>query len=214
MINAQPVSTGQIHKHCSIKCFSWSATIVGAFVGIGLSFLLILFSLAIGLSAFSTTQEGITAFAVGGFLGLAIGVIASMFVTGMIAGVLGRPYCNTCNSGALYGMVAWCLVLVLGILLTGPVAKFISASSGFLTNHTLTIIKSTNDEPASTISITAATPTSAATTVNAEKVANDTGKAAFALFVLFFLGALASCFGGHFGMVCRKGCCPSKETKI
>lgn len=195
--------------------FFLDATFVGAFVGIGLSFLLILFSLAIGLSAFSTTHEGITAFAVGGFLGIAIGVIASMFVTGMIAGVLGRPYCKTCNSGALYGFVAWCLVLVLGILLTGPVSKFVSASSGFLTNHTLTIIKSTNEEPASTISITGSTPTSpATTTVNAEKVANDTGKAAFALFVLFFLGALASCFGGHFGMVCRKGCCPSKETKI
>jgi hypothetical protein len=207
MINS-PQTVEHIHKHCSIKCFSWSAAFVGAMAGVGFSFLLNLFSIAIGLTAFSTTQEGISAFAIGGFLGFAVGTIASMFAAGWIAGYLGRPNCANCNSGALYGFVAWCLALLVGVLLAGPVSHFVSSYSGNLTNHSLTVIKYGNDEASHVV---ATSDSGTTTVVNVEKAANDTGKAAFALFILFFLGAIASSFGGHFGMECKSGCCGSKK---
>jgi len=193
-------------RHCGTKCFSWSAVFVGAFIGVGLSFLLNLFSLAIGLSAFTTTSSGITAFAVGGFLGFLIGGIASMFVAGFVAGYLGRPFSSSCNSGCLYGFIAWSLTLILGVMLSGPASKFITANSSYITNHALTVINLTPTQNA----IVSDTPT---VVVDPEKAASDAAKAAFALFVIFFTAALASTFGGHYGMECRKKCCPDNKTE-
>jgi hypothetical protein len=206
-MNTSPVVVEQNHKHCSVKCFSWSATFVGGLIGLGLGFLLNLFSIAIGLSAFTTTQAGISTFAVGGFIGFAIGTFASMFAAGWISGYLGRPNCATCNSGALYGFVAWCLTLILGVMLAGPVSHFVSAYSSNLTNHTLTVIKYGNERPNAEVAAVSSPDGTTVATTDVEKTANDAGKAALALFALFFLGAIASSFGGHFGMSCRKGCC-------
>jgi hypothetical protein len=207
-MNTSQIVVEPNHKHCSIRCFSWSAAIVGGLIGVGLSFLLNLFSIGIGLSAFTTTHEGITAFAMGGFLGFAIGTFASMFAAGWISGYLGRPNCASCNSGALYGFVAWCLALVLGVLLASPVSHFVAAYSSNLTNHSLTVIKYNNDVEHTVVAPDGSTTVT--TTVDAEKAANDAGKAAFALFILFFIGAIGSSFGGHFGMSCREGCCGKK----
>lgn len=200
MINEQCSTSGCSTPGCACKlyprkCFSWSAVLVGAFVGTGLGFLLNLFSIAIGLSTFTTTQEGVTAFAVGGFIGFAIGTIASMFVAGMVAGYLGRTYCIKRNLGALYGFTAWCLALILSVMLAAPAAKFVASYSGFVTNHNVTIVRMVN-KPA-----VVAVPVNQ---VDVEKAANDMGKAGLALFVLFFLGAFFSSVGGHCGMQCKK----------
>jgi hypothetical protein len=192
------MNSGQNHQCCSIKCISWTAIFVGAFVGVGLGFLLNLFSVAIGLSAFTTSPEGVTAFAVGGFIGFAIGGVVSMFVAGWTAGHLAHPYCPKRNSGALYGFTTWVVALILLILLSGPVNHYVASSTGYISNHTIVIEHPPGEHPA---------PAMTDTPASAEKVANDTGKAAFALFVLFFLAALSSSFGGHFGMTCRKGDC-------
>jgi len=196
MINDQGINNNP-PVYCGTKCFSWSAVFVGAFIGVGLSFLLNIFSIAIGLSAFTTAQDGLTAFAIGGFIGFLIGGIASMFVAGFVAGYLGRPFSNNCGSGCLYGFTAWCVALVLGVMLSGPATKFVTANSSYITNHSVTLIKASDD-------------TTVVATVDADKAASDTAKAAFALFIIFFTAALASTFGGHYGMECRKKCCHDK----
>ena len=177
----------------------------------GLSFLLSLFSLAIGLTAFTTTQEGVTAFAVGGFLGFIIGAMVSMFAAGWVAGYLGRPYCNACNLGCLYGFFAWCLTLILGVMLSAPLGKFVSSNSGYLTNHQVDLIDYTKNRVGERVAASASADRTDHKTVQTS--VNDMGKAGLALFSLFFLAAFASCIGGHCGMSARK-CCESREYHI
>ena len=72
------------HLHSSI---CWSAIIAGAFVGVGLGFLLHLFGIAISLSAYSSSTNGAAeTLAIGGFIGIVIGVIVSMGAAGFVAG--------------------------------------------------------------------------------------------------------------------------------
>jgi len=56
------------------KRISWTAIFVGAIVAVGLSFLLNLFGIAIGLSAFTLSTDGASVLAVGGLVGMIIGV--------------------------------------------------------------------------------------------------------------------------------------------
>lgn len=190
------------HGHCR-KWISWSAILVGALVGVGLSFLLNLFSIAIGLSVFTTNKEGMITLALGGLIGLLIGGIAAMFVAGFTAGYLGRPYCYKRNLGVIYGFTTWCLVLILTVGLTSHLGHYVTAYSNFVSHPT--IIKITADQAAPTVSTSNASTDSnqPEVTVNVEKATNTMGMGAFIIFVLFFIGALASCFGGHFGMSCR-----------
>ena len=123
MINEQGA-----HLHCHWKRLSWTAVIVGALVGVGLTFLLALFSAAIGLSAFSMDSTGATTLAVGGFIGVVIGILVSMFLAGWVAGYLGRPYAMGRNLGVLYGFTAWCLALLLTASFAGPIGRYV----GFL----------------------------------------------------------------------------------
>lgn len=185
------------HAHCwSAKCISWSAIFAGALVGIGLTFLLNLFSVAIGLSIFSISSGGIAGLAVGGLIGLAICAIVSMFVAGMVAGYLGRSQCAKRNLGILYGFTTWCLALLLTAILASYVGRYVSSYSNFISNP-------------STIIVTEVTPIASesqsnpAIILNAQKATNTFGVGAFIVFVLFFIGAVSSCFGGHCGMMCK-----------
>jgi hypothetical protein len=191
------MNSGLAHKCCSIKCISWTAIFVGAIVGVGLGFLLNLFSVAIGLSAFTTSPEGVTAFAVGGFIGFAIGGVVATFVAGYTAGYLAHPHCPKRNSGALYGFTTWVVSLILLVMLTAPMTHYVYATTNFISNHTMLVNHPEATMPAATSD----------TTVSTEKAANNAGNTALALFVLAFLSALAGSFGGHFGMVCRPEDC-------
>jgi hypothetical protein len=197
---------------CSVKCISWSAIFVGSIVGVGLGFLLNLFSVAIGLSAFTTSPEGVTAFAIGGFIGFAIGVFVSMFVAGWVAGHLGKSHCPKRNSGALYGFTTWSMALILVVLLSGPVGHYVAAGTGFISNSAPAMMHRPmmDNGPAAEAAPDGQQPPAPP----AEKAANDAGKAAFALFILFFLGAIGACFGGHWGMVCCKEdeCCTTSSS--
>src|SRR5687767_10657531 len=75
---------------CRPKAISWTAILAGALVGMGLTFLLNTFSIGIGLSLVRTTEDGLTSLAIGGFIGLLIGAIVSMFAAGFTAGCLGK----------------------------------------------------------------------------------------------------------------------------
>lgn len=199
------------HKHhCAMKCISWTAVIAGALVGVGLSFLLNLFSIAIGLTAFTTTPEGLATLAIGGFIGLLIGAIVSMFVAGWVAGYLGRPFCLNNHVGSLYGFVTWCVALIITVLLTSHMGLFISTHYQALNNPQTGIMHATTDAEAPMVSRQMRTSegtslTTTRVTVNEEKAANAIGKSLFLTFVLFFFSAIACCLGGYYGIArCAK----------
>jgi len=202
-MNTEPciAPNGTICKHyCGIKCISWSPIVIGAFVAIGLSFLLNLFSTAVGLSIYKVSPEGISKLAVGGMLGFAIGIIASMFFAGWVSGYLGRKHCDKKCCGALYGFTTWCLALILTILLALPFSRFVTIYTNYLSNTAVaTTISST----------TSISKASATVTIPNEEALGDLSKGAFVLFIMFFLGALASSCGGHVGVsACQnKECC-------
>lgn len=194
--------------HRNRKCLSWSAILGGAIVGTGISFLLNLFGLGIGLTAFTNTPQGVSAFAIGGFIGLIIVAIVSMFVAGMVAGFLGRRYCIRRNLGILYGFLAWSVALFLVVLLSGPVASF-------FTRYNETMYHVTNSTAVANpsggySSLSAQGPTASelgkndtnSAAMSTEKKANDLGKFSFVTFILFAIGAFSACIGGHVGMLC------------
>jgi hypothetical protein len=194
------------------KRISWSAIIAGAIVAFTTSFLLNLFGVAIGLAAFTNTQAGVKAFAIGGFIGLIIVAIASMFLGGMVAGHLGRRYCVRRNLGVLYGILTFGISLFMVVLLTHPMTKFLSQYNEGLygpsyrntavianpTSSSSTIISS--ESAITQVPAVDSTSSSAAAT---EKNTNDVGKVALLTFVLFAIGAFSACLGGHCGMTSK-----------
>jgi hypothetical protein len=190
-----------ISHHIYLKRISWSAIVVGALVGTGLSLLLNLFSVAIGLSVVRTTHDGLVSLAVGGFIGLLIGAIVAMFVAGFTAGYLGQPYTTKRNLGIIYGFTTWCLALILTILLASHVGRYVTSYSAFITNPTAVVF--TNNQISPAVTTTNTNTSNLNIVVNAQAATNNLGYTAFLIFILFFVGAISSCFGGHYGVICR-----------
>ena len=122
------------------KRMSWGAVFAGALVGIGLSFLLNLLSVAIGLSVISTTQEGMASLAIGGLVGLLIGTIIAAFFGGYTAGCLGRPFCGKAKYGIVYGFLAWIVALILAALLTTNIGRYVTSYSNFVSNPSMVFV--------------------------------------------------------------------------
>jgi hypothetical protein len=201
-MNTEQCVTSKVEmcKHyCGIKCLSWSSIIAGALVAIGLSFLLNLFSTAIGLSIYKVSPEGVSKLAVGGMLAFAIGIIATMFFSGWVAGYFGRSHCDKKCCGALYGLTTWCLALILMIMLMLPFSRFVTSYTNYLSHTQMSTTISSKINETSSV------------TIQSEADVGDLSKGAFVLFLLFFLGALASTCGGHVGVcICKnKECCIS-----
>lgn len=223
MITEKNVLAEHTHdRSCSAKRISWTAIIAGAFVGLGISFLFYVFGAAIGLSAFKSTQTGIYTLALGGFLGSVIAAIVSMFVGGWISGYLAcMGYgCRECNNsyteehdknscgniGALYGFITWVLTLIVTILLAADVSSYISSRYYMASNPTAAIISTTTNPEAPMVRETqmgSGVNAQTQMTINEEKATNVAGNTLFALFVIFFVGALASCVGGYLGISFR-----------
>ncbi|KTC78767.1 hypothetical protein [Legionella cincinnatiensis] len=175
----------------------WSAIFAGAFVGLGLSFLLNIFSMAIGLSAYSSTSSGATVIAIGGVLGLLIGVIVSMGVAGFVAGYLARFYHCYCHGGVIYGFITWSLALTLSALLTLPMIHYVSFHQENL------------DPALAPTQISTLTDNSTiATQSNVPKMMKNNPEHlawnGWILFILFFLSAISSCISACYGMKCKK----------
>jgi len=173
------------------KCmFYWPAVIVAGLIGVGLSFLFTLLSLAFGFTAFSQSSTGALVFSTGGFVGLVITAVVSMFLVGWIAGYLGRPFCIKKYYGELYGLTAWCLTLILSILLAASSEKLI-ANTSYLVNKNVAPVSFTVTVEKMTTKVTGVKNTS-----TPEKNAEALAMTSFATFFIFFIGALASSFGG------------------
>jgi hypothetical protein len=191
---------------CGTRCVSWSSIIIAAFIALGLSFLLNLFSTAIGLSIYSVDTAGVSTLKIGGILGFAIGIIVVMFFSGWIAGHYGRSHCDKKCCGALYGLASWCIALVLMVIFASSSARFVTSYTNYLANTTFVAENNmgTMTKPVGRVGTV---------TVQADKeTLGDLSKGAFVLFAMFFLGALASTIGGYVGGIscqhkeCYPGC--------
>ncbi len=215
------------HEHTHMDCrkrISWSAILAGALVGIGLGFLLNLFSIALGLSFVSTTKEGLLTVALTGLIGLIIGTMFVSFASGFTAGYLGKSYSKRQNLGALYGFTTWSVTLILATFLTPALGGYIAFYSDFVTHPTMVVIVNEKNhsmpamsepakEPAvkATIANDKAAKAQHATTekhpaVNMQAVTGALSVMSMLIFVLFLVGALSSIFGGRCAMKCNDEC--------
>lgn len=187
------------------KRISWSAIFVGALVGVGLSFLLNLFSVAIGLSSFKLNDNGGMALAVGGFIGFLIAAIAAMLVAGYTAGYLGRFYCPQRNLGIVYGFTTWTLALVMSAIITAHVGNYVTNYTNNLSHAVVVVPKETTNSDSKAVTVE---PTSVAKneqkTVKVTASTTSLAISAFVLFIIFFVGAIASCVGACWAMACKR----------
>lgn len=185
-MNTQIVKEGRCHK----SCFSWSAVLVGALVSIGIAFIFNLFAFALGITAFTTTEAGVTAIAVGGLTGIAIITAFSTGIGGWVAGYLGHPRSMHRDMGVLYGFTSWCVALLLMVFLSAHFSKFIELNVATLQAPRYTMNVAIDNNPQ--------TPT-ASVAVNKEDATKGLILSLGTLFGLAFLGALSASIGGHCG---------------
>lgn len=212
MDNIADPNVGTVHSahgaHGMHHRISWSAIIIGALVGTGLGFLLNLFGMAIGLSAFSAPTEGGTmTFAIGGFLGLLIAVIAGMLAAGYAAGYVGRMCCSSTSFGVLYGFATWTLTLIFSAMLVGAVSNYVAVYANRAANVAMSNdIRSFAQPQAAQTNGQADAAVSNQLKPNPDNLMDlsDAAWMAFVAFVLFFIGALSSCIGALWGMGCCK----------
>ncbi len=184
--------------HCTSH-ISWSAIIAGALVGVGLGFLLNLFGVAIGLSAFSMSDQGAATIAIGGLLGLIIATIIAMYFAGLTSGYLGRNHMPRCHMGLIYGFTTWSVAIILTAMLTAHLGSYIDT-------YTTTVTKNNVVVTQKAVSVKASTNQDKQTIVNVTPKEASGGMAvgAFIVFGMFFVGAFSSCLGAHHGMTCKK----------
>ncbi len=186
-------------EHCSVfpfKRISWTAIFVGALVGLGLTFLLTLFSVAIGLSAVTVNKSGTSAIAIGGLCGIAIAIVASMITAGYASGYLGRIYAPKRNLGILYGFTTWGVSLLLCTAVWSHIGQYAATYSQSVIGSTVVIENmgsaATNKD------------NSEQKTTKTKLPSANMACSAYIIFGLFFLGAFSTCFGACCGMRCER----------
>lgn len=193
--------------HCCFKSISWSAVIAGALVGVGLTFLVNLFCVAIGLSVFTPSKEGVTTLVISGFIAMVVGVIAALFVAGWVAGYLGRKHSHNRQIGSLHGFLAWSVAILISASMAVSLNQFVTTYYAFLSDphstifHTMTNTN-TNEATSALADRTRLAPrseTQSRSPANVEKAANTLGVSLLITFFMLLLGAIASSFGGYFG---------------
>ncbi|WP_115712229.1 hypothetical protein [Legionella sainthelensi] len=183
----------------TITDIHWTPIFAGAFVGVGLGFLLDIFSMAIGLSAYTSSPKGTTVIAIGGILGLLIGSIVSMGVAGFVTGYLARFYHCYCHGGVIYGFITWSLGLMLGALLIIPMMHYVSFHQENLDPALTPTQISTADV---NVSVSSQQNSSEQKILHANP--QHLAWSGWILFILFFLSAFSSCIGACYGMRCDK----------
>ncbi|WP_454781825.1 hypothetical protein [Legionella sp. WA2022007384] len=189
------------------KRISWTAVFVGALTALGLTFLLNLLGVAIGLSAFKTMSNGSVIVVVGGLLGIIVGVIISTLVSGYAAGYLGRLYCPEHNLGIIYGFITWVMALILGAALIGLLSQYVVTYTNSISRTVVAVPITVNQ-----ISTPVGTTKISSSTKNGQKEAivevnvtpANLASSAYIAFALFLLGAIFSCVGASWGMRCKR----------
>lgn len=201
--------------HCCVKRICWKAIFAGALVGFGLTFLLQIFDKAIGVTVFTVNASGVEAMVFGGFLGSIVGIIASMFFAGWVAGYLSRPHFFDRRIGALYGLLVWCLALLFGMIFMSHIGSHGMDRANYLTNPNSSVVSMNTSQTASVIaSETAGKPNANQNAVNNDMPAKKAGISLFLTFILFFIGAVSASFGGYFGLKAERKIEPVKSAVI
>jgi hypothetical protein len=175
-------------KNEKVKVFSWTAVFVGALVGLGLTFLLNLFSLAVGISIFAQQTNDKISISMSGTILFILVAVISTFWTGWVAGRLTVLPSVRKRWGFLYGFCAWCISFIMTVMLLMNTLQFTQFHSNF-TSKNLTTIKITNQIPMLTESQGS----------NAETDKKIISLNAYVTFIFFFIGATSSAIGGYVG---------------
>lgn len=193
-----------MHAHTPVSLYKkmcWTAIFVGALVGLGLTFLLNLFGLSIGLSMFNVDSDGVMALAMGGLIGVLIGTVVAMMVAGFTAGWLGRFYCQNRNLGILYGFTTWTVMLLLSALVTAHVGNYVTAYTNKLTNAV--VVASVAEGNTNDVDVVKPSQNSPEKAVKISTTPSTIAWSAFFVFLLFFVGAISSCIGACWAMTCK-----------
>ncbi len=182
----------RINHLCDVNCISWPAIFCGALVGVGLSFLVNLFMLSLGLSAFTLTTEGTNQFALGGFIILTLLGITAMFTAGWVSGYLGRSSCYKRSLGMIYGFITWSITLLISVLIATHTSHFVDNYSKLLDPNSLNYQSSEYQYQL--------TDANTSSKIKTEKTVKATGAVLLIIFYLFFLGAITCCIGSYFGL--------------
>lgn len=166
-------------------CLSWKPIIAGALMATGLTFILNLFMVAIGVTAFTTGSDGVEKMALTGLIATGLGIVACMFASGWITGYLGKHYCSNRHLGMLYGFLAWCVALLISIFLVTHAQQYVTFYGHFISGGSDTIQASSHN-----IAVSAKAALSEKSLVISTYV----------IFILFFLSAFSCSLGGHCGM--------------
>lgn len=173
----------------------WTAIISGALAGVGLNFLLNLFSLAFALASFSVHSDGNTIFMFWGFLWFIFSAILAMFTTGWIAGKL-APKIFPDAYGFLIGFLSWSLLLIMTIVLITNMIQYTVFHSNFTSS--LLAIKIVGKMPMLTENV-ADLQGNSPLSINIEMKNKVIILNAFLTLILFFSGALFAAIGGFLG---------------
>jgi len=201
-----------IQHDCHCDChttsrISWSAIIAGAILAVGLSFLFHLLTVGIGLSSVTRTEKGIEILVISILAWSFVGSYIIYFISGWVAGDIARPHCASPWKGMFYGFLVWALALLISTI-------FMTQITGLTSSVLKTSV--VRVETASAVSVNAPAARKAYNPHNpsnpnvineeAKEVAEGTGIASLAAFVLFLAGALGGTFGGYYGLkYYRKG---------
>ena len=217
MTNENHVVSGPlcgVHDH---KRICWSAIFAGAFVGVGLGFLLHLFGVAIGLSAYSSAPNGEEVVAIGGVLGFLIGAIASMVASGYTTGYLARCQSSNHLLSIVYGFTTWSLALILSALIVMPITKYVSLYASSLAPSMVDMAQgdnvkvqttAVNDTASGKVKVSSKTPATPAVTTK------DLAWGAWIMFIMFFIGAFFSCLGACWAMGCKSDDYPPTHKPV
>ncbi|STX28998.1 Uncharacterised protein [Legionella beliardensis] len=172
---------------------TWSAIFSAAIAGVGLNFLLNLLALALGIASFTIRLSGKIEFSLWGLICFCIAAVIAMFSTGWLAGRLSYPTLNR-FWGIFIGFLAWALLLIMTIILITNMIQFTIFHANFTSS--LVAIKITNDAPMLTeIFLSGKAPLSVTLEEDKKVIVLN----ALITFIMFCVGALASCIGGYLG---------------
>jgi hypothetical protein len=145
----------------------------------------------------NTTEATARTFEFTGYIVMVLAVMVAMFFSGWVAGFIGRPAATRYLHGILYGLLSWCLALILSFMLVSDISQFMSYQYRSLTNANVASIAMISSPLAENAYNRAETPIR--NMIERGQVLRDenVAKTVFLLFLISFAGLLSACFGGY-----------------
>jgi hypothetical protein len=218
-----------------VKYFSFKAVLVGALVAFGLMFLFTLLTYGGGLSAYTRTEKGLEAVVMATYLWTVVGGFVILFIGGLVTSmvvchnsrwmessktVVGTAPVGTmevhhhhCHRWLLHGFLTFVMFVIITVLMANSVSKgtVLSLPQNFLAVSSETAGTTADAASNAASNVASATVPSSNEAVNpaVREEAHRIGLAALAAFFVFFVEALAACFGAWCGVeytreMCRK----------